>query len=228
MNRLLNVCSSSSCDSEAEERGVVEASRWNDASGIVTCLSVNTRRLLSDQFSMRETKIEVKWEKRRQKILLRRRIIVGSDGDGGGAKEEEQEREGEEMRPSARTTSLTDEDLDELRGSIDLGFGFNEEEGGHDLCDTLPALNLYFAVNREFSDPPKLQPLPSPPDSTPVATSSWSTLCSIPGPPSPNEPSQPGSTDSWKICHPGDSPQHVKTRLRHWAQAVACSLRQSC
>ncbi|RRT37435.1 hypothetical protein BHE74_00048887 [Ensete ventricosum] len=202
MNRLLHVCSSSSFDSEAEERGVVEASTWNDASGIVTCLSINTRTLLSKQFSTRDTQIEVKWEKRRRQILHRRRITVGSDGDGGGAKEEEQGGEGEEMRPSARTRSLTDEDLDELRGSIELGFGFNEEKGGHDLCDTLPALNLYFAVNREFSEPPKLQPLPSP-DSTPVATSSWSTLCRIPRPPSPNEASQPGSTDSWKICNPG-------------------------
>ncbi|URE15376.1 hypothetical protein MUK42_12365 [Musa troglodytarum] len=110
------------------------------------------------------------------------------------------------MRPSARTTSLTDEDLDELRGSIDLGFGFNEEEGGHDLCDTLPALNLYFAVNREFSDPPKLQPLPSP-DSTPNKKHAKIDVI---------------------FSATGDSPQHVKTRLRHWAQAVACSLRQSC
>ncbi|CAA3005628.1 Hypothetical predicted protein [Olea europaea subsp. europaea] len=35
------------------------------------------------------------------------------------------------------------------------------------------------------------------------------------------------SSDSWKICSPGDDPQHVKTKLRHWAQAVACSVRQS-
>lgn len=25
----------------------------------------------------------------------------------------------------------------------------------------------------------------------------------------------------------GDDPEHVKTKLRHWAQAVACSLMQS-
>lgn len=30
------------------------------------------------------------------------------------------------------------------------------------------------------------------------------------------------------ICEfSGDSPQQVKTRLRHWAQAVACSVIQS-
>jgi len=25
----------------------------------------------------------------------------------------------------------------------------------------------------------------------------------------------------------GDDPEHVKTKLRHWAQAVACSVMQS-
>jgi hypothetical protein len=34
--------------------------------------------------------------------------------------------------------------------------------------------------------------------------------------------------DTWRIASPGDNPQHVKTRLRHWAQAVACSIRQCC
>ncbi|KAI5078659.1 hypothetical protein GOP47_0006330 [Adiantum capillus-veneris] len=38
----------------------------------------------------------------------------------------------------------------------------------------------------------------------------------------------PGSplSDSWRISSPGDTPSQVKTRLRHWAQAVACSLKQ--
>ncbi|URE15623.1 hypothetical protein MUK42_11830 [Musa troglodytarum] len=113
-----------------------------------------------------------------------------------------------ERRLSGRVRSLTDEDLDELRGSIELGFGFSEEEGGHDLRHTLPALDLYFAVNRQLSDP-KLRFSPSP-ASTPTSTSSPSTMC---GPLSPRSP--------------GDNPQHVKARLRHWAQAVACALRQS-
>ncbi|VFQ76381.1 unnamed protein product [Cuscuta campestris] len=41
-----------------------------------------------------------------------------------------------------------------------------------------------------------------------------------------NSPSSDNS-DSWKICSPGDNPEHVKTKLRHWAQAVACSVMQS-
>ncbi|KAL4304080.1 hypothetical protein GQ457_10G013850 [Hibiscus cannabinus] len=31
----------------------------------------------------------------------------------------------------------------------------------------------------------------------------------------------------WKIYSPGENPKQVKAKLRHWAQAVACSLMQS-
>lgn len=56
--------------------------------------------------------------------------------------------------------SVTDEDLDELRGCIDLGFGFDFDSGlsesdsssSRSLADTFPALDLYYAVNREYSD----------------------------------------------------------------------------
>ncbi|URE07498.1 hypothetical protein MUK42_19525 [Musa troglodytarum] len=222
VHQLLQVSSSSS-EGETEEGAVARIEEpppnWNVASGARTGLSINKRRLLSKQLSMRETRMEAKWEKRRSQILEKRCAMErGVVGEGVG---DEAAAEGDERRLNGKTRSLTDEDLDELRGSIDLGFGFSEEEGGQDLCDTLPALNLYFAVNRQLSDP-KIQLSPSP-ASTPTATSSSSTLCGLPSPRSPNEQS-----DSWKICNPGDSPQHVKTRLRHWAQAVACSLRQSC
>ncbi|XP_065039474.1 uncharacterized protein LOC135673994 [Musa acuminata AAA Group] len=228
VHQLLQVSSSSSSSSEGEtEEGAVarieeSPPNWNVAGGVRTGLSINKRRLLSKQLSMRETRIEAKWEKRRSQIHQKRCVIErGVVGEGGGGDEAAAAAESSERRLNGKTRGLTDEDLDELRGSIDLGFGFNEEEGGQDLCDTLPALNLYFAVNRQLSDP-KIQLSPSP-ASTPTATSSSSTLCGLPSPRSPNEQS-----DSWKICNPGDSPQHVKTRLRHWAQAVACSLRQSC
>ncbi|KAB1996006.1 hypothetical protein ERO13_D13G174900v2 [Gossypium hirsutum] len=109
---------------------------------------------------------------------------------------------------------LTDEDLYELKGCIELGFGFNEE-AAQKLCNTLPALDLYFAVNRQ------LPPLPSP----------QSQSCS-PSPPSVGYISpcveSPRSELDWKIYISGDNPQQVKTKLRHWAQAVACSLMQSC
>lgn len=66
---------------------------------------------------------------------------------------------------------LTDADLDELRGSFELGFGFDEEKGGAGLCDTLPALDLYFTVNRQrLSDGSKLR--------SPTSTLSSSTLIS--------------------------------------------------
>jgi len=29
------------------------------------------------------------------------------------------------------------------------------------------------------------------------------------------------------LCNAGDDPELVKTKLRHWAQAVACSVMQS-
>ncbi|KAG4914024.1 hypothetical protein JHK86_054457 [Glycine max] len=87
---------------------------------------------------------------------------------------------------------VTDDDLHELKGCIELGFGFNEENG-QKLCNTLPALDLYFAVNRQLS-----------PVSTPH--------------------SRPSSSFGSPVR---DDPEHVKTKLRHWAQAVACSLMQS-
>ncbi|KAJ0983735.1 hypothetical protein J5N97_002091 [Dioscorea zingiberensis] len=151
--------------------------------------SSSRKRLLMKQLSMRETTREAKWEKRRRQILHRRKMMmmeeleadaeVVVDGDGAHAK----------------LRSLTDEDLDELRGSIELGFGFEEENGGHILCDTLPALDLYFAVNRQFSDP-KLQSSPSP-----TATSSSSTLCGTPSPRSPQN-RHSTSSDSWTIFNP--------------------------
>ncbi|URE07500.1 hypothetical protein MUK42_19525 [Musa troglodytarum] len=136
----------------------------------------------------------------------------GVVGEGVG---DEAAAEGDERRLNGKTRSLTDEDLDELRGSIDLGFGFSEEEGGQDLCDTLPALNLYFAVNRQLSDP-KIQ-------------LSWSITNSSSGV-SAQSLRLMDLLIGWNVTFSvaGDSPQHVKTRLRHWAQAVACSLRQSC
>jgi hypothetical protein len=54
-----------------------------------------------------------------------------------------------------RVRSVTDDDLDELRGCIDLGFGFEPSPGcaacgaaGRSrLVETLPALDLYYAVH---------------------------------------------------------------------------------
>jgi len=120
---------------------------------------------------------------------------------------------------------VTDEDLDELKGSMELGFGFNEENGGQNLCDTLPALDLYFAVNRQLSEP-KMRGFSRSLPSLSMATSSSSTHSSPAG--SPMAHQQHSLLDSLKICSPtGDNPQLIKTRLRQWAQVVACSVKHS-
>ncbi|RWW15940.1 hypothetical protein BHE74_00057692 [Ensete ventricosum] len=46
-----------------------------------------------------------------------------------------------------RTRSLTDDDLDELKGCLDLGFGFSYEEIP-ELRGTLPALELCYSMSR--------------------------------------------------------------------------------
>uniref|UniRef100_A0A0D9VFQ3 Uncharacterized protein n=1 Tax=Leersia perrieri TaxID=77586 RepID=A0A0D9VFQ3_9ORYZ len=170
------------------------------------------RRLLSKQLSMKETTREIKWEKRRRQQILRRSSMVAVN-----------EAVGERAR------CLTDEDLDELRGSFELGFGFDEEKGGADLCDTLPALDLYFAVNRQLSDPKLRSPTST---LSASALSSSSTLvsdaASSPRSPECGGPSSPAAIDAWTIFSPGDNPQLIKTRLRHWAQVVACSVKHDC
>eukprot|EP00249_Psilotum_nudum_P008545 c21353_g1_i1 orf=791-1831(-) len=115
-------------------------------------------------------------------------------------------------RSRTKTRSLTDEDLEELRGCIDLGFGFSDDESS-DLRNTLPALDLYYAINRQYNDMKSR--------SSPV-----SPLDGMLG--SSSRGGSPGSplTQTWIISSPGDNPNQVKTRLRHWAQAVACSIRQ--
>ncbi|KAE8712162.1 Ankyrin repeat family protein [Hibiscus syriacus] len=110
---------------------------------------------------------------------------------------------------------LTDDDLHELRGCIELGFGFNEEDGLK-LCHTLPALDFYFAVNRRLTPSPV---------STPQSGRSSYTFSL--GSRSSSFDSPVSELADWKICSPGENPQQVKTKLRHWALAVACSLMQS-
>ncbi|CAH8351132.1 unnamed protein product [Eruca vesicaria subsp. sativa] len=102
-----------------------------------------------------------------------------------------------------RTKSLTDDDLEELKGCVDLGFGFNYEEIP-ELCNTLPALELCYSMSQKFIDhdtssPEKKSPMMLESQVSPIA--------------------------SWKISSPGDNPDDVKARLRFWAQAVACTVR---
>ncbi|XP_062221150.1 uncharacterized protein LOC133920558 [Phragmites australis] len=230
MNQLRVEVYSSSSDRDREKDDVQEVVAEREASPpawshrpVAAGLSNNRRRLLSKQLSMKETTREAKWEKRRRQILRRSSMV-------SVATEEERNREGKspvdrQVRSSERARCLTDEDLDELRGSFELGFGFDEETGGADLRDTLPALDFYFAVNRQLSDP-KLRTLAASPTSTLSAVSSSSTLPDMPSPRSPHAgPAAASGADEWKIFTPGDNPQLIKTRLRHWAQVVACSVK---
>ncbi|KAL8542007.1 hypothetical protein ACS0TY_003028 [Phlomoides rotata] len=158
----------------------------------------NSARRLSKQLSMCEPPREVAWERRRRQFLRQERSKNGINHEF--------------------TDNLTDDDLHELKGCIELGFGFNEVNGQR-LCTTIPALDLYFAVNRQFYS----SPVPSPGSAPSLVSSASTSSVSALG----DRSSSFGSDSDWKICSPGDDPQHVKTKLRHWALAVACVLRQS-
>ncbi|KAI3823134.1 hypothetical protein L1987_04565 [Smallanthus sonchifolius] len=107
-----------------------------------------------------------------------------------------------------RAKSLTDEDLDELKGCFDLGFGFSYDEIP-ELCNTLPALELCYSMSQKFLDEQQKSPeMQSPAESV-------------------NETASPPAAPiaNWKISSPGDHPEEVKARLKYWAQAVACTVK---
>ncbi|OMO97700.1 hypothetical protein COLO4_14423 [Corchorus olitorius] len=120
-----------------------------------------------------------------------------------------------------RTKSLTDEDLDELKGCLDLGFGFSYEEIP-ELCNTLPALELCYSMSQKYLDEHHKSPDTSP-ETTTEAVSSPIANWKI---------SSPGQSfyalfafSSCSIGMSGDHPEDVKARLKYWAQAVACTVR---
>lgn len=97
-----------------------------------------------------------------------------------------------------RTRSLTEEDLEELKGCLDLGFGFSYHEIPG-LCGTLPGLELCYSMTRRFLDEQR-------------------------APAGPQEPATP-PIPNWRISGPGDDPEEVKARLKYWAQTVACTVK---
>ncbi|WOL14334.1 hypothetical protein Cni_G23114 [Canna indica] len=100
-----------------------------------------------------------------------------------------------------RTKSLTDDDLEELKGCLDLGFGFSYDEIP-ELCNTLPALELCYSMSRTLEAG----------DGNAAAERSDAAVAALP-------------VANWKISSPGDHPDEVKARLKFWAQAVACTVR---
>ncbi|XP_062107726.1 uncharacterized protein LOC133818709 [Humulus lupulus] len=105
-----------------------------------------------------------------------------------------------------RAKSLTDDDLDELKGCLDLGFGFSYDEIP-ELCNTLPALELCYSMSQKYMDEQQKSP-----DNSVVASSDSCSSVSSP-------------IANWKISSPGDHPEDVKARLKYWAQAVACTVK---
>ncbi|KAM3290363.1 hypothetical protein P3S67_018652 [Capsicum chacoense] len=167
----------------------------------------NPNKRLSKQLSLCEIPRDIAWEKRRRQFLHqeRKKNVIGNNNNS----------------TTQELEDITDEDLNELKGCIELGFGFNEEEGQR-LCNTLPALDLYFAVNRQYLTSPISSPGSKGSVSSPASLNSLGGRSSSFG-----SPRSDHVDAAWKICSPGDDPQQVKTKLRHWAQAVACSVKQS-
>lgn len=113
------------------------------------------------------------------------------------------------LRKISFRQNLLDDDLEELKGCVDLGFGFSYNEIP-ELCGTLPALELCYSMSQRFLD--EHQPSSKAEDLAPEPPAVV--------PPSPVQP-----IPNWKISCPGDSPDEVKARLKYWAQAVACTVK---
>ncbi|XP_076899214.1 uncharacterized protein LOC143553021 [Bidens hawaiensis] len=140
--------------------------------------------MFSRQLSMLDSERELAWERKCHQMRM-----------------QERKRELTVENPD----ELSDEDLKELKGCIELGFVFTEEDGGQSLANTLPALDHYFAVNR----------LASPTMSPRSMSSSRSKFAEF------------GSLSSKSLDEGRENPEQIKTKLRQWAQLVACSLMQS-
>ncbi|CAL5414085.1 unnamed protein product [Camellia sinensis] len=107
-----------------------------------------------------------------------------------------------------RTKSLTDEDLEELKGCLDLGFGFSYDEIP-ELCNTLPALELCYSMSQRFLD--DQQKSPDSPSS--AAAAAAAETCS---------PAS-GPIANWKISSPGPS-----RRSQSKAQILGTSCGMHC
>uniref|UniRef100_A0ACD5X4J1 Uncharacterized protein n=1 Tax=Avena sativa TaxID=4498 RepID=A0ACD5X4J1_AVESA len=143
------------------------------------------------------------WEAAWPRRTARPVVLAGEDGSPDGT------AAGAGDPGVGRARSLTDDDLEELKGCVDLGFGFSYDEIP-ELCGTLPALELCYSMSQRFLDEHQ-----SPPKAEQVVPE--------PAPVVPASPAQ--SIPNWKISCPGDSPEEVKARLKYWAQAVACTVK---
>ncbi|KAH9328540.1 hypothetical protein KI387_000648 [Taxus chinensis] len=110
-------------------------------------------------FRAREDRLEKAWERKRDQVLLEE---LGGFSDNNNysdsySSKTAQDSCGEEARinslraDSSRAKSLTNVDLDELKGCLDLGFGLNYDEMP-ELYSTLPALELCYVMGQQFHD----------------------------------------------------------------------------
>ncbi|CAK8577492.1 unnamed protein product [Lathyrus sativus] len=102
------------------------------------------------------------------------------------------------------TKSVSEDDLQELKACFELGFGFDSPETDPKLCDTIPALKLYHAVNKQYND-----------HSLSRSSSSSSIV------------SDSGIANTTAIFNPAEDLPAKKNRLKQWAKMVACVVRQS-
>lgn len=93
-----------------------------------------------------------KLEKRKSQVLLEGYVVEAAD-----------------QEDLTRGKSLTDDDLEELKGCLDLGFGFSYDEIP-ELCNTLPALELCYSMSQKFLDDKQNQMCPAEEDSQPPLT----------------------------------------------------------
>lgn len=143
---------------------------------------------LGRQKSKNDMTREELWEKRRRQAMRRERtkikatmtVVVESS--------------------PRRMNDISKDDVDELMGSIELGFEFDEDqEGGRELCQTLPALDLYFAINRSS----KMLNYSSSNASTP-STAGKTPVSSLTN--ESHSPTTPVGYNSWQLLQPGRSP----------------------
>ncbi|XP_015697627.2 uncharacterized protein LOC102718501 [Oryza brachyantha] len=155
------------------------------------------------------------WEAAWPRRAAARPVVVAAAPAAASAGEDARPGEGGLSREGSgfgRARSLTDDDLEELKGCVDLGFGFSYDEIP-ELCGTLPALELCYSMSQRFLDEHHHSPPPT----------SEKKEKAVPAPVAPASPAQPIA--NWQISSPGDSPEEVKARLKYWAQAVACTVR---
>ncbi|KAJ8755235.1 hypothetical protein K2173_019033 [Erythroxylum novogranatense] len=148
--------------------------------------------IVTESNSLSQTMMKKKKKKKKNQVLLEGYVELANDSSNSCE---------DDLK---RAKSLTDDDLDELKGCLDLGFGFSYDEIP-ELCNTLPALELCYSMSQKFLDEHTKSPdRSSSPDVPEAAT---------------------GPIANWKISSPGDHPEDVKARLKFWAQAVACTVR---